>query len=361
MRSLEYLRCRWLSPPLVTVGSRVRGRRSASVRGATARNLVPVGSFSSPVYLAAAETEPESLYVVEQAGPDRARRGRQAHDLPRHPPGRPSGGEQGLLGSRSTRATPRTGSSTSTTRRGTATRSSPSTAPRREARPHAHAAGPRRPGGEPQRRPAPVRAGRLPLVGQRRRRRRGRPRTGTASARPATSRRSSASTSTSRRPRWLTWAVGLRNPWRFSFDRAAGALYIGDVGQNAWEEIDYVPSGRSHLNFGWNRYEGDAAVRRRGAARGLELDAPIARLRHDDGCSVTGGYVYRGKQIQRPSGRYFFGDYCSGTVWSLQGRGRQGDGRRTEPFDVQGCRRSARTRRASCTASLNGPVYWLAP
>jgi glucose/arabinose dehydrogenase len=118
--------------------------------------------------------------------------------------------------------------------------------------------------------------------------------------------------------RWQTWAVGLRNPWRFSFDRATGALYIGDVGQNAWEEIDYVARGASHLNFGWNRYEGEATFGDEELLAGWTLTAPVHVYEHDSGCSVTGGYVYRGRAVPAAAGRYFFGDYCSGAVWSLR-------------------------------------------
>ena len=113
-------------------------------------------------------------------------------------------------------------------------------------------------------------------------------------------------------------ALGLRNPWRFSFDRATGDLYIGDVGQNAVEEIDFVKAGtQGLLNFGWNVYEGRAPYEE-GQLGGGRLVQPVAQYPHTQGCSVTGGYVFRGKGIPGATGTYFFGDYCSGTIWRLQ-------------------------------------------
>jgi glucose/arabinose dehydrogenase len=139
------------------------------------------------------------------------------------------------------------------------------------------------------------------------------------------------------KPRWTLVAYGLRNPWRFSFDRATGDLYIGDVGQDAWEEIDYLKHGTSTVaNFGWNRYEGrhpysSTALLGRGVYHG-----PIAEYPHAQGCSVTGGYVYRGAQVPAAKGRYFYGDYCSGIVWSLKVAGGRATGVRREPFSVKG-------------------------
>jgi glucose/arabinose dehydrogenase len=163
-----------------------------------------------------------------------------------------------------------------------------------------------------------------------------------------------------RNARWTTWAVGLRNPWRFSFDRD-GSLYIADVGQNAWEEVDYVPRGRSHLNFGWNRYEGNAAYGDEELLPGWTLTPPIHVYDHDDGCSITGGYVYRGKQVASAVGRYFFGDYCNGRVWSL----RVSNGKATdvvrEPFDVSDLSSFGEDASGELyLLSLNGPVYRLA-
>ena len=113
------------------------------------------------------------------------------------------------------------------------------------------------------------------------------------------------------------WALGLRNPWRFSFDRETGALFIGDVGQGAFEEIDVEPPGsRGGLNYGWNRMEGDRCFRGDDCdRRGLTL--PVAQYREAGDCAVTGGYVYRGERHERLRGAYLFADYCSGRIWAL--------------------------------------------
>jgi glucose/arabinose dehydrogenase len=137
--------------------------------------------------------------------------------------------------------------------------------------------------------------------------------------------------------KWKIVALGLRNPWRFSFDRANGDLYIADVGQNNWEEIDYRPRAEiSNLaNYGWRIYEGRAQYSGTTPLGPGQLVAPVFVYSHAGGnCSVTGGYVYRGTAVASAAGRYLFGDYCSGDVWSL----RIEDGRavdvRTEPFRV---------------------------
>jgi glucose/arabinose dehydrogenase len=120
-------------------------------------------------------------------------------------------------------------------------------------------------------------------------------------------------------PAWEIAANGLRNPWRFSFDRETGDLYIGDVGQDRWEEIDFVAAGTDGLlNFGWDVYEGDEQVEDNDLQGGGELVFPVAAYAHDVGCSVTGGYVYRGAALPSMQGRYLYGDYCSGTIWSLR-------------------------------------------
>lgn len=113
------------------------------------------------------------------------------------------------------------------------------------------------------------------------------------------------------------WAYGLRNPWRFSFDRLTNDLYIGDVGQNQWEEIDFLPAGSpGGANFGWNYREGLHPYEGSPPA-GLNLIDPVAEYDHSQGCSVTGGYVYRGPDLPDWSGVYLYGDYCSGLVWGL--------------------------------------------
>ena len=130
-------------------------------------------------------------------------------------------------------------------------------------------------------------------------------------------------------------ALGVRNPWRFSFDRANGDLWIGDVGQGAIEEVDHVAwPWTGTLNFGWDVYEGRSGFESKALGPG-KLVQPVAQYSHSRGCSITGGYVYRGSTVPAAAGRYFYGDYCSGTVWSLKlvnGVARQ---IRVEPFTVK--------------------------
>lgn len=111
------------------------------------------------------------------------------------------------------------------------------------------------------------------------------------------------------------WAYGLRNPWRISFDRLTGDLYIGDVGQGQWEEIDYLPAGsQGGANFGWSIMEGGHGYD--GLAQ-PDMLLPAAEYSHaEGGCSVTGGYVYRGAMPEW-NGIYLYGDYCSGKIWGL--------------------------------------------
>jgi glucose/arabinose dehydrogenase len=117
------------------------------------------------------------------------------------------------------------------------------------------------------------------------------------------------------------WALGLRNPWRFSFDRSNGDLWIGDVGQNAWEEVDHVKRGLGGVNFGWNRFEGRHSFQSSTPLVGGTLRGPVAEYSHSDGCSITGGYVYRGPHIAGLSGRYVYADYCSAKMWTLSPAG----------------------------------------
>jgi glucose/arabinose dehydrogenase len=129
------------------------------------------------------------------------------------------------------------------------------------------------------------------------------------------------------------WAWGLRNAWRFSFDRATGDLYIADVGQNQYEEINFqsVDSAGGE-NYGWNRYE--ATHRYLGAEPATPVVMPIAEYSHGEGCSVTGGYVYRGDLVPELTAAYFYGDYCSGNVWGAY-RDPNGDWRSGILFDAQ--------------------------
>lgn len=115
------------------------------------------------------------------------------------------------------------------------------------------------------------------------------------------------------------WALGLRNPWRFSFDRATGDLYIADVGQNAWEEVNFQPAAsRGGENYGWNVMEAMHCFRSTNCGR-KGLTDPVAEYRNGSGnCSITGGYVYRGAPYPSLAGIYVYGDFCSGQLWGLR-------------------------------------------
>ena len=129
---------------------------------------------------------------------------------------------------------------------------------------------------------------------------------------------------------WEIVGYGLRNPWRFSFDRLTGDLYIGDVGQGHLEEIDYTPVASTGLeNYGWDVFEGSELFEDKDPNPAGELIDPIVEYSHDFGCSVTGGFVYRGSAVPQAKGRYFYGDYCTGTIWSfVVENGRASDERR---------------------------------
>ena len=123
------------------------------------------------------------------------------------------------------------------------------------------------------------------------------------------------------------WAYGLRNPWRFTFDRLTGDLWAGDVGQARYEEIDIVRPG---LNYGWNVMEGDECFRPMEGCDRTGLEPPIAVYGRNGGCSVTGGYVYRGARLPSLYGAYVYGDFCSGRIWALSYEG----GRVTEHVEL---------------------------
>jgi glucose/arabinose dehydrogenase len=112
------------------------------------------------------------------------------------------------------------------------------------------------------------------------------------------------------------WASGLRNPWRFSFDPPSGLLFIADVGQDAWEEIDVVPAAQGGLNFGWNIMEGMHCYGA-GTCNDTGLTLPVAEYDHSQGCSIIGGYVYRGSRVPGLTGRYLYADYCGDWIRSL--------------------------------------------
>jgi len=157
-------------------------------------------------------------------------------------------------------------------------------------------------------------------------------------------------------------ALGLRNPWRFSFDRETGDLYIADVGAGRWEEVDYLP--RSDVgrlaNFGWDAWEGrelksDTPVNPAGP-----LVFPVHEYGHDIGCSITGGFVYRGAALPELRGRYIFGDYCSGAVWTLRIVDGHATDVRREPITVRSLSSFAEDARGELYAiSIAGPVYKL--
>ncbi|MEU4722855.1 PQQ-dependent sugar dehydrogenase [Nonomuraea dietziae] len=110
------------------------------------------------------------------------------------------------------------------------------------------------------------------------------------------------------------WAYGLRNPWRFSFDRQTGDLWIGDVGQNAWEEVDHEPKGRGGNNYGWNAFEGDKPY-----DESADIDKAVEPvitypLGEGGNCSVIAGYVYRGTKIPGLRGHFLYGDFCAGWI-----------------------------------------------
>lgn len=117
------------------------------------------------------------------------------------------------------------------------------------------------------------------------------------------------------------WALGLRNPWRFSFDRANGDLYIADVGQNAWEEINYQPGNSlGGQNYGWRIMEGNHCFNS-ATCNQTGLTLPVWEYSHSEGCSVTGGFVYRGSAYPSLQGIYFFADFCNGKIWGLVNQG----------------------------------------
>jgi glucose/arabinose dehydrogenase len=119
------------------------------------------------------------------------------------------------------------------------------------------------------------------------------------------------------------WAIGLRNPWRYSFDRETGDLWIADVGQNQYEEVNLVPAGSpGGLNFGWPIMEGTRCFPEGAQCDRSGLEIPVLDYSHAGGhCSVTGGYAYRGASLPELAGQYLYGDYCSGVIWSLSQEG----------------------------------------
>ncbi len=114
------------------------------------------------------------------------------------------------------------------------------------------------------------------------------------------------------------WSYGWRNPWRFAFDRTTGAMWIGDVGQGEWEEIDLEPAGVGGRNYGWKRMEGNHCYPPGASCDTTGLTRPVLEYDHGDGCSVTGGVVYRGVALPELAGTYFYGDFCTGLLRSAK-------------------------------------------
>ena len=166
---------------------------------------------------------------------------------------------------------------------------------------------------------------------------------------------------------WQIVGYGLRNPWRFSFDRATGDLWIADVGQGTWEEIDFRAKAKvgKLANYGWNRYEGNAVYSSANPLnRRAPLVFPVAAYSHAGGsCSVTGGYVYRGSAVPSFRGRYVYGDYCSGVVWSFAvGRSGRASAVRREPFSIPSLSSFGEDGQGELYAtSLDGTLYRLRP
>jgi glucose/arabinose dehydrogenase len=122
------------------------------------------------------------------------------------------------------------------------------------------------------------------------------------------------------------WAMGLRNPWRGDMDDVTGDIWLGDVGQDTWEEVDFLPAGQAAANFGWRIVEGKHCYAPPVGCNQTGMTAPVHEYRHENGpqgyrCSVTGGHVYRGREMATMQGRFFFGDYCSGETFSMRTNG----------------------------------------
>jgi len=156
------------------------------------------------------------------------------------------------------------------------------------------------------------------------------------------------------------WDYGLRNPWRFSFDAATGDLWIGDVGQNAYEEIDHEPAGEGGRNYGWNRREGLHAYN--GGDKPADAVDPVIEYSHASGCTVIGGFVYRGRRIPGLQGAYLYGDYCAGWVRAARAPGGRIAEERDLGLQVPGLSSFGADAAGELYAlSLGGDLYRLAP
>ena len=156
------------------------------------------------------------------------------------------------------------------------------------------------------------------------------------------------------------YSYGLRNPWRFSFDAATGALSIGDVGQDEFEEVDLVAGARAvGANFGWSAYEG--FDRFNDDQQAPDAVPPVFVYSHDSGCSITGGYVVRDRGLPTLYGRYLYGDFCAGELRSFTAHARPQGHRRPRARGPGPSLSSFGTDDAGhiYATSLDGPVYRL--
>jgi glucose/arabinose dehydrogenase len=336
----------------------------APAGAAAARHLEPVGSFDSPVYVTATPADPGAIYVVEQPGRVLRVAGEQRSTLLDIRPLVLAGGEQGLL---SVAFHPRYGTNRLFYVDYTARNGDTIVAEYRG-------------GAAPVRvrtlvdlpDPASNHNGGLLVFGRDRKLWWGNGDGGGSGDQFGNGQRTDGRFAKltridvdAARPSFRTWAIGLRNPWRFSFDRATGDLYVGDVGQNAVEEVDFVarPLARSRVDFGWNRYEGNAVYDpTTKLAAGWAYVPPVATYGHDAGrCSVTGGYVYRGIGVPAAVGRYFYGDYCTGEVWSTKVAAGRASAPAAESFRVPALSSFGEDARGELyLVSQSGPVYRLA-
>jgi glucose/arabinose dehydrogenase len=327
---------------------------------AAALSLTPVASgFSQPLYVAAPRSEPGVLYVVEQTGKiRRLARGRRSVFLDVTPK-ITSGGERGLLsvafdpGYAKNRLfyvdyTDRNGDTRVVRYRSNGTRAIPSSARQLlfVKQPY-----PNHNGGQLQFGPDGLLYVGMGDGGS----------GGDPGNRAQTLSNRLGKILRFRAGRWENAVYGVRNPWRFSFDRATGDLFIADVGQSAWEEVDILPRGFGLTNLGWRVYEGNAVYTPgQQPTPGGPLVGPVVVYSHDDGCSVTGGYVYRGSAVPAARGRYFYGDYCSGKIWSFVPSGGKATDLRQEPFQVDQLSSFGEDARGELYAtSLRGTVYKL--
>jgi hypothetical protein len=160
----------------------------------------------------------------------------------------------------------------------------------------------------------------------------------------------------------LVWAYGLRNPWRWSFDRSTKDLWIADVGQNAYEEVDFQPAtAHGGDNYGWNRMEANHSYN--GGSPPSGYHRPIYEYSHDGGnCAVTGGYVYRGSKIHNLQGAYVFGDYCAGRIRAFTLRNNAATNSRFLGVTVDQLTSFGQDASGELYAfSLSGPVYRIDP